>query len=291
MESERPQICGPTALDYPGSVGIDLATISGITLVVYTCSSIAHEGIGHGLTCVLLGGKVAVVASTVCVPAGPPLVQSAARIVAAGGTIANLVAAATCWYLLRVTAIQPPRWRYFLWLSLAVNGFIGAGYLAVPTVIGFGDWMNVLRGTNFYWAWRIGIVVAGVILYVTLAAIAAKELQPFIAGDRAERRRRALRLTLIPYFVGGVAFCVAGLFNPVGMKLIIISAAAASFGGTAGLAWLAPWAVGMRQTATTLENPVELNRSWGWIISGLVCGVVLVFVLGPGVKFTAVQDV
>jgi hypothetical protein len=90
---------------------------------------------------------------------------------------------------------------------------------------------------------------------------------------------------LVPYFVGGFAFCVAGSFNPVGMKVVVISAAAASFGGASGLAWLAPWATRIRDNGQTPKPVVEMKRDWRWITCGLASGAMLVFVLGPGVKF------
>ena len=43
----------------------------------------------------------------------------------------------------------------------------------------------------------------------------------------------------------------AGLFNPVGMKLVLISAAAGSLGGTSGLAWLSFYATGMKPKEQT----------------------------------------
>jgi hypothetical protein len=101
----------------------------------------------------------------------------------------------------------------------------------------------------------------------------------------SERRRRALKLTLVPYFAGGVAFCAAGLFNPVGMKLVIISAAAASFGGASGLAWLGSWAAGTTLVDKMPDPPAALSRNRGWIVIGVVSAAVLVCILGRGVRF------
>src|ERR1700687_2858528 len=47
----------------------------------------------------------------------------------------------------------------------------------------------------------------------------------------------AVRLASIPYFAGGILMCIAGAFNPQGMILILISAAASTFGGTSALMW------------------------------------------------------
>jgi hypothetical protein len=264
---------------------IDVLTTAAVALVVYTSSSVLHEALGHGLTCVLLGGKVACIASTVCLAAGHTLGPGATRMVSAGGSLMNLAAAAVCWVFLRTLRSASPSFRYFLWLSFAVNGFLGAGYLAVPTLIGFGDWMNFLRGLEPYWAWRVAIIGLGVILYGAVAVVAVQELQPFLSRERSERLNRATKLTLFPYLTGGLAFCAAGFFNPVGMKLVLISAAAASFGGASGLVWLGFWAAGAAPGDALPEPPLRLTRSWLWIVSGGLSAALLIGVLGPGVKF------
>ena len=266
-------------------MAFDLVTTTAIALVVNTFSSILHEAVGHGLTCVLLGGKIGCIALTVCLPAGAPLGQDAARWFAAAGSVMNLIAAGVFWGLLRTRRSAPPCLRYFLWLSMAVNGFIGAGCSPVPTLIGFGDWMNVVQGLHPYWLWRGSIIVLGVILYGVAAFVAVQELQPFLSREVRERRSRAWRLTLLPYLTGGMVFCAAGWFNPVGMKLVVISAAAASYGGTSGLAWLAFWAAATPPTDATPDPPLTLPRNRWWIAFGVASASVLIGVLGPGVKF------
>jgi hypothetical protein len=266
---------------------VDIVTVTAVAVVVYTLFSILHEAFGHGLTCVLLGGKVACIASTVCIPAGEPLGQGANRLVAAAGSVMNLLAAGAFWILLRSLRTASPFLHYFLWLSLTVNGFIGAGYLAVPTLIGFGDWMNVLRGLHPYWLWRATIIGLGVVLYGAVAYVAVRELQPFLSREVSERRSRAVKLTLIPCLAGGLAFCAAGLFNPVGMKLVVISAAAASFGGASGLAWLASWAAGMASVDQTPEPPTALTRNRLWLAFGVGSAAFLMCLLGRGVRFNS----
>jgi len=281
MEPEKltePAISGPCI-----QLATDLATVVAIALVVYASSAVLHEAVGHGLTSVLLGGKVALIASTVCVPAGDPLGQNAARLVAAAGSVMNLSAAAVFRGLLSRFRAASPWLRYFFWLTMTVNGFIGAGYMAVPTLIGFGGWMNVLQGLQGYWFWRGSVICLGVILYGVIWYVAMRELQPFLSQEVSQSRSRAIKLTLIPYLAGGLAFCLAGLFNPVGMKLVLISAAAAAFGGTSGLVWLSVIAIRLKPGATV--PPRALARNWRWIIMGLVSALLLIGVLGPGVRF------
>lgn len=270
---------------------VDGVTVGAIAIVVYTVSSILHEAVGHGLTCVLLGGKVSLITSTVCLlPPGERLSQNATRAVFAGGSIMNLVAAVVAWGFLRRLRAASPLVRYFCWLLLAVNGFIGAGYLAVPTLIGFGDWMNVLEGLQPYWAWRAGVVSLGIVLYGLVAWLAGWELQLFLGLETTERRSRAIKLTVIPYLIGGLVFCVAGAFNPVGVKLVVLSAAAASFGGTSGLAWLGSWAAGSTIKIQPPNPPIEFPRNKWWIAAGLGSALLLIGVLGQGVRFKPTQS-
>jgi hypothetical protein len=67
--------------------------------------------------------------------------------------------------------------------------------------------------------------------------LALLELRPFL-GPGEIRRGGAKDLTIVPYLTGGILYTVAGMLNPVGVILVGLSAAAASFGGTSGLAWM-----------------------------------------------------
>jgi hypothetical protein len=199
--------------------------------------------------------------------------------------LVNLLAAGLCWVLLSRKGAWSPWFQYFLWLSFAVNGFLGAGYLAVPTLIGFGDWMVVLRGLHPHWFWRTGMILLGVILYAAVAYFAMRTLEPLLGCNKQVRSKRALWLTLLPYFTGGLAFCAAGLFNPVGARLVLISAAASSFGGASGLAWLSSWSLGRGPDATTPEQPANLPKSMLWILIGSASGAFLILFLGRGISF------
>jgi hypothetical protein len=48
-----------------------------------------------------------------------------------------------------------------------------------------------------------------VVLYGSVAYVAVRELQPFLSREVSERRSRVVKLTLIPYLAGGLAFCAA----------------------------------------------------------------------------------
>jgi hypothetical protein len=197
----------------------------------------------------------------------------------------NFVLSILFWILLRTFRKLEASIRYFTWLFMTFNGLAFAGYLAVPTLLGFGDWFDFIQGLSPEWLWRVSLIVIGVILYFGVAYVAVHEFEFLQTRDPSERRGRAWILNLVPYLSGGIALCISGLFNPVGPELILISAAAASFGGASGLIWMSPWSAGKAPDANTPPLPATIKRNWWWILAGLIALIFLIFVLGPGITF------
>jgi hypothetical protein len=77
---------------------------------------------------------------------------------------------------------------------------------------------------------------------------------------------------------------VAGLFNPVGMILVGISAAASSFGGSSGMAWMTQ-CLGTKLVPKIPSEPLTLPRSRAWIIVAAITAAIFIGVLGRGVRF------
>jgi len=259
----------------------DLLTVTAIALVAYAASNVAHEALGHGGACVALGGKPNML-SSVHFDCGEETISALARRgVAAAGTIVNFVAGAIGLVALRATnPVRRPHLSYFLWLFTTLNLLMGAGYFLFSGVGNVGDWADVASGTVSPFIWRPAMTVLGGALYFFLARRSAQWLGALVGSDdRSMRRSR--RLTVPAYVAGGLLFCVAGLFNPVGPVLIAISAAAASFGGASGLLWLTQFT----RSSTRSGEPAELKRSYTWIVAGCIALGVFVGILGPGIHF------
>src|SRR5271156_3535048 len=144
-----------------GSVqeGDDVATICAISLLAAMVANVVHEGLGHAATA-LLSGTQSGVLSTVAWSS-----DFDSRLVAAGGTLANLAAALVFWIALRGAKGASVRLRYFLLMSLAFNLFVGTGDFFFSGVTNFGDWAVVIAGLQAHWLWRTLLVVAGVAAY------------------------------------------------------------------------------------------------------------------------------
>ena len=261
---------------------VDVPTVLAISALAYTLANFVHEGLGHGGACLLVGARPTVLnaiffeyderAST--------LLQQ--RWISAGGSIANLlVGLPIVWALRRARGSAAS--RYFLWLFAAVNLLTAFGYLLYSGIGGIGDWSRVVEGWGAPWAWRGGMAVLGAILYFIVAPrLLMPPLDPFLGTDAAVRVERARLLGLLPYVAGSVALAIAGLLNPYGMRVVLISAIAAGFGGTSLLAWYPR--LPRAPVAGTPATPLAIERRWAWIATGVIVLVFFVVVLGPGIR-------
>ena len=257
------------------SRSLDLWTIGSIALVVFAIANVTHEGVGHGGACALNGGHPVVLSSVHfdC--------SIENRWIAAGGTIANFILAAISWLALRFT--RTTSLRYALWLSMTINLLQGGGYFLFSGIGNIGDWAYVIKGLEPRWLFRVGLALLGAVTYTAFVWFALAQIKPFTGMAQPERWQRAKKLTLIPYFIGGALYTVSGMFNPIGMVLVAISAAAASFGGTSGLAWM--WQVPRGKPADDSILPEPIERSRGWVIAGAIAAIIYIGVLGPGIRF------
>ena len=258
----------------------DLATIVAVSIVAFAIANLLHEGAGHGGACLLTGGHAKVLSSVhfEC--------NLDNRFIEAGGTLVNFIVGFLCWIALR--AVNPARQHlhYFLWLLMTINLLQAGGYFLFSGLGNIGDWAYVIHDLAPAWLWRSGLAVLGVVSYVLLVWLALLELRPFL-GEHDWRRGGAKDLTIVPYITGGILYTAAGMLNPVGMILIGVSAAAASFGGTSGLAWMTQ-CLGSRFAPQVTSHPLTLQRSRGWIIAAFITATIFIEVLGHGIRFGSV---
>jgi len=168
---------------------------------------------------------------------------------------------------------------------MTFNLLSAGGYFLFSGIGNIGDWAAVVAGWQPAWALRVGLTALGVVTYFfVFVPLSLRELLPFLENDAKLRVRRARQLTVTPYLTPGVLSCIAGALNPVGPLLILISAAAASFGGNSGLAWMSNLLHGPRIPNSEFQMP-EIERSRGWIIAAVVLAIGFIAGLGPGVKF------
>jgi hypothetical protein len=264
----------------PAPAAVDLPTLIAISALAYAVCTQLHEGAGHGGACLAVHGRVAAWGAYYvdCNTTGLP--AWAGRVVAAAGSAMNLATAIAAWLVLRVAPPGRSVLRFFLWLVLTISLLDWAGYFLFSGVSGFGDWGGdgVFKDVEPQWLWRIGLTLVGGLAYYGSARFAAHVFGAIAGGPPA--RRRLMRTLQTTYLTGGVLAILIGLLNPMGLVIVLLSAAASSFGGTSGLLYLGLWV-----PRTGIERPLILARSWAWIVIGVGVVALEAVVLGPTLRF------
>jgi len=253
----------------------DTLTICSISLLAAIIADILHEAVGHAGLAMLLGARSGVL-STV---AWSSTFES--RLVAAGGTLVNLAAGAIFYLLLRRAKHLSASMRYFLLLCMAFNLLDGTGYFFFSGVTNFGDWAQVIANSHPHWLWRTTLVVVGIAAYygavVLLGTTFVRDLG-ISANDP-----RLTRLSTIPYLSAVVLVTVSGLFNPIGIKLVFLSALPATAGAYCGLLWFRYY---MPEKIVPARAPESIVRNYSWISMSAILALPFIAILGPGITLT-----
>jgi hypothetical protein len=261
---------------------IDRVTLVAISALAYALANVVHEGLGHGGACLLLGARPTMFNAIFFSYDESTASDAAQRAISAAGSVVNVVVGLSVLGWLRGRASLSSRWRYFLWLFATVNLLTAFGYPLYSGIGGIGDWARVIAGARPVWLFRLALTVVGAGLYFVAAPrLLMPALDPFLGRDPDARVARARRLSLLPYFTGAATLIAAGLLNPLGMKIVLISAAAASLGGTSLLAWYP--ATPRAPSSQTIDPPLGITRSFPWISAAALAIALYVLVLGPGI--------
>jgi len=262
----------------------DLLTLASLAVVAYALANVVHEGLGHAGTCILVGGKPQVLSSMHFEGDTEGLPPLADRLVAAGGTVANLIAAAVALPFLRRGRDRSPATWLFAWIFASVNLMQATGYPLFSGVGNIGDWSAVTRGWSPTWLWRLMLAAVGGISYLLAVRWAMTALAGRLEETGPARVKAAYAYTFTPYLVGCALYVVAGLLNPAGLMLVAVSAVASSLGGTSGFAW-GPQLLHDPDIPSATGPVPALARNWGWVAAAAVVGLAFIIVLGPGVHF------
>jgi len=244
------------------------ATIISMAVLASAVATLLHEGIGHGLIAWLRGDIPTELTSNHLSTLHPD------RWVEAGGTVVNLFAGAICLLVSRAVGHRA-NLRYFFWILAAFNLFPGAGYFIFSGIFGFGDWEQVIRGLPHQAALRTGMTIFGGALYAAVARLLATSVNPFCSD-----RQMYNSVGRLPYYAGCLFSCIAGGFDPLGWKLLLVSTVPAAFGGSSGLMWadnLLP--------VKRVEQTLLVCRQPAWWIAAAVLGLSYIVVVGRGIQF------
>jgi hypothetical protein len=272
----------------PSTAKDDLWALAAFGVLAYMISNVLHEGLGHGGAAWLSGARQITVTSTY-MEAGMDT-----RWILAAGTLVNLAfgllgLAVLRWMRRDKMSLRMPL-RLFVWSLTAFNLLLGTGYFLFSGIGGIGDWAEWMKGLSPMWAWRVGFALLGAVSYFASAWLLARELAAIMGPGESRMQRmtevRMRRMTWTIYFAGGLTACVAGVWNPLGWKLVLISAAASSFGGASGLMWIPSIAARAGCGLQPERNAAgAVPRMPVLYVTAAVLLVAYVWFLGSGVTF------
>lgn len=253
----------------------DGLTIASIAVVAYAVCDMTHEVLGHGTATLAAPDVSAVSLTTVALSTA-----GSSRLVAAAGTLANIVASLVA-FAVGHLASNSVRARYFWWLLASLNLFNATAYLLYSGILGSGDWAVVTAGFEPHVLWRGAMVILGAVSYAFSVHVAATSLAHMVdAGDLPHADIR--RLSYLPYWVGGALLVAGAVPNPVSPWLILSSGASSGFGAMAGLLWLPRAMPGDRRPEGRDAQPLRFSR--GWLVAAILVAAVFVLVIGRGIR-------
>jgi hypothetical protein len=242
----------------------DVTTTGTIAIIAMCAATAAHEALGHGGACLLLGGRITLLTSVYFHCA----VQSI--FVSPAGPLGNLVAGIAGWAAMQMLPISHPRAKLFALLVTAFSFYWAFAYLVSSLATGEGDYAISVRDFlgSLNNVWRVSGIIIGAALYLLFSrALCARAI-----GFLGERTTGILRTAWLAATVATIA--AAALYMPdrahatkeAGLEI-----------GVASIPLLIP-----RRHATGAGEIPPITRSTGWIAAAIVVFAAFALTLGRG---------
>lgn len=251
----------------------DRLTLAAIGVLVATLSSIAHEAIGHGGTCLAVGGTITRLTAThfAC--------ENGSLLVDAAGPAMNLVVALAAFALLRTCAADTAALRLFLFVLGAVNLCWLAGEVVVSPLVMRYDEAAIARQLGWPPLWRPAMVLVGLALYFGTIRYAAAILLGHVRTGDAPYINRArfgiVHLAAILSFVAA-GLCWARAPLPAAQECFMTMAVAVA------PLWLAFGPV-VRASGGQPLAPAPIARSIDWIAAAILLFALFALFQGRGI--------
>jgi hypothetical protein len=258
----------------PASERTHWPTVAAAAGLAAVLNVLFHEGM-HALVAMSVGAQVRQFSSLFVDAVTTAPWQ--ARIIAGSASVANLWAGTVLWLVLRGARNGSVTGRWFLWLLMLMNWLYGAGYWMFSGAAGVGDWADVIQGWPGADAWRIGMFVAGSVLFMVFVWQALREFGRIAAP--------AAGPAAVSWITAAAVVAGAGAFCPYGWASTPVTAGlAASLGALSPLLWMMSW-MRARMFVKVATEPLVIRRSWPLV--GVAAAAVIVFcvVLGRSITF------
>lgn len=181
----------------------DPRTLAAIGVVAACLAPIAHETLGHGATCLAVGGTISRLTATHFTCAG------GTALVDALGPAGNLASALIAFALLRAGSAFSASTRLFLLMLGGINLCWFTGEMIHSAFLNIEDEANLARQLGWPAIWRPVAMAVGVLLYIGTIRYGAIVARRFVAaGDPPESLRRRI---MIAWAAATASSAIAGL--------------------------------------------------------------------------------
>ena len=239
----------------------DAATVVAAGVLAATLATFCHETLGHGLSCVIEGGRITLLTSIWfrC--------QGASSLTDAAGPFASLAGGLVAFALLPMSGGNRLL-RFFLILYGAISLFWFAGQLIDHAIVNGDDFGIIARRNHWPSIWRPLSIALGVAVYaggiaLTTAALCRKDTPRWPAIGMA-------------YAAGAAAAVIAGLmWYPAPLRSALEGLLTL---GVAPLGLL----VAARRAWRAAGDAAPLPRSWPWIVASMVVFAAFLFAQARG---------
>jgi hypothetical protein len=242
----------------------DLITVVAVGVLAATLAAVCHETLGHGVGCILDGGRITLLTSIYVRCAG------ATALTPAAGPLGNFLAGIAAFVFLSLRPLGRTA-RLFLILFGAFNLFWLFGQMAYCALLSIDDWAIVALRTGWSWVWRPIAAAIGVAGYAT-----AIRLSTVALTKPGAPRRHAIQLA---YIAAAASTVIAGLmWRPEPVKSAIEGLLAVGVAPVGLL--IAATLAGRAQE--TISADLVIARSWCWIAAGAMVFGIFLFTQGQG---------
>lgn len=257
---------------------VDVITVVAIAAIAISLTVGGHEGV-HAATCLLFNGDLHTYSALYVDCAPGSVLQD--KVVAASAMLVNLLVGFLLLFWLRRSKPAQSTSKVFLWLLMFMNFAYGCGYLLFSGIFNVGDLAQVIIDFKNQWIYQIAMVILGSVIFMGSVWLALKELGIFIGGKESELYRRARLITIPAYFTSVLVVVLASIACPLGWASFpAIAGMGAVAGALSPLLWMTEWFHAPLFTKDTTRKPLEISRSWGYVITACITVFLYVVVLG-----------
>lgn len=265
---------------------MDYLTLIAIAFLAFALSMGIHEQLGHGMFCLIVGGRLDEISAYNYACGSHNLAEWLIRVSSISGLLANLISGGLGWFLLSRYQKAPSHIKYLLWLFGSISFFTAASNIIYSALTGMGDFGFEPEGL-FYLLEPAGVIQPillglGITGYYFGFKYAKSLINRIIGGTGSERYTRAKTLLVTSYFSEILLAFFIGIFSPNGFLVFTSSSAASSILGALGLLLLLKF---IDNATNSFAERLVISQNWWWVMAGFTSALLYALLIAPGVHF------